>query len=205
MNELWKTITQFLDRGGVMIWPLLALSVIGLTLVFERAWFWIATNNPARKGRIRRAAAYLRQGRIDQARVLIEGDQSVYGRIIRQLLEEGVSEATVTDAVEKQRHRMSHYMMMLNTIITAAPMFGILGSVSGIIATTGVLSQAEKTAGIAEISGGIAESLVMTVAGLAVAVTVLFPYNAFRAQIERAMGLIDSIVAAVEQGMARKP
>jgi biopolymer transport protein ExbB len=49
------------------------------------------------------------------------------------------------------------------------------------------------------IGGGIAEALLTTVAGLVVALVVLFPYNAFRAQIDRTLGLAEALVAAARK------
>jgi biopolymer transport protein ExbB len=201
MTELWRTIVQFMERGGLVMWPLALLSVVGLTLIFERCWFWIVTNNPGRKGRYRRVAAYLRQGKTQEASALIEDDRSVYARLVRQLLAEGLSDAAATEAIEAQRHRMDRYMTTLSTIITAAPMFGILGTVTGIISAFNILAETQTATDPSKISAGIAEALLTTVAGLVIALTVLFPYNAFRAQIDRTLSLMDSLVAAMEHGL----
>ena len=42
MNE----IAEIMQRGGVVMWPLLLLSLITVTLLFERAWFFLKTNSP---------------------------------------------------------------------------------------------------------------------------------------------------------------
>jgi len=49
-------------RGGWVMWPLLALSVVALGLVLERAWFFLRTNHPGRLSRVSQMARLLRQG-----------------------------------------------------------------------------------------------------------------------------------------------
>jgi biopolymer transport protein ExbB len=200
LEQVTEQIHSFMQRGGLVMYPLLLTSVASITLVFERAWFFVRTNNAVRRGRFRQVAKLLRDGHKDRAADLIGEDRSVYGEVVRQLLVDGVSEAAVTDAVESQRGRLDRFMPTLGTIITAAPMLGILGTVTGIISSFRVLSHNTTITDPSLISAGIAEALLTTVAGLIIALTVLFPYNIYRAQIDRTLGLIDSLVAAMEHG-----
>ncbi len=199
MEATWLTIKDLMARGGWVMWPLLALSVVALTLIFERCWFWIKTNNPTARNRINRVAELLRGGQRDKAWLLAERDGTVYGDAARRMLGEKASHATAADAVENQRHRLERFMPTLGTIITAAPMLGILGTVTGIIRAFRVLSDTEMVTDPGKIGAGIAEALLTTVAGLVVALIVLFPYNAFRAQIDRTLGRLEALAAAAEQ------
>jgi biopolymer transport protein ExbB len=194
---------QFLDlmhRGGWVMWPLLALSALGVALVFERVWFWLATNSPGRVSRMRRAAQLLRQGSREAAMHLAHGDRSVYGRVVQRLIQDGAGEAVATDAIENQRPRLERFMPTLSTIITAAPLLGILGTVTGIISSFQLLSDRAAATDPRNVSHGIAEALLTTAAGLTVAIFVLFPYNGFRAQIDRTLGRLESLVAAARSG-----
>ena len=87
-------------------------------------------------------------------------------------------------------------MPTLSTIITAAPMLGILGTVLGIIASFQVLAEQTAVTDPARVSQGIAEALVTTAAGLLIAVVTLFPYNALRAQVDRTLSRIESLAAS---------
>lgn len=186
---------DLMRRGGPIMWPLLLLSLVGMTLTVERCWFWLRTNPPGRTRKLAQLARLLRQGDTQGVRALIDGDRSIYGNIVRMMLEEQVSDAVAIEAVESQRPRLERYMSTLTTIITAAPMLGILGTVTGIIASFNILSD-EATTDPRAVSAGIAEALLTTAAGLVVALVVLFPYNAFRAQIDRTLARIESLVAA---------
>ncbi len=205
MAVLEFIIDQFDDlmrRGGPIMWPLLALSFLGVALMVERCWFWAKTNYPGRPRKLAQLAKLLRQGDTSGVKALIDGDTSVYGVVVRMLVDEQVSEAVATEAVESQRHRLERFMPTLSTIITAAPMLGILGTVTGIIASFNILSD-EATTDPRAVSAGIAEALLTTAAGLVVALVVLFPYNAFRAQIDRTLARIEALVAAAMRRSGR--
>ena len=101
---------------------------------------------------------------------------------MRQLTAEKATDAAATDAVERQRPKLERFMPTLGTIITAAPMLGILGTVLGIIGAFDLLGEQPGDMKLEAISGKIAEALITTVAGLIIALIVLFPSNAFRAQ-----------------------
>lgn len=179
------------------MWPLLFLSVLGLTLCFERAWFWLRMSSGASLARAKHLGELLRHGDAKAARMLSDKDGSIYGKVVASLLKERMSEAAAIAAVDEQRPRMERFMGTLSTIITAAPMLGILGTVTGLIRAFNILS-IEGVTDPRAISPAIAEALITTAAGLAVAIIVLFPYNAFRAQLDRSLGRIETLIAAAQ-------
>ena len=192
---------ELIQRGGVVMWPLLALSLLTITLAFERCWFWPGPNRPSRLSRLRRIGTLLRRGDRAAVKVLIDDDTSVYGRVVALLLDEpgGASEAALIEAVALQRPRMERFMTTLSTIITAAPLLGILGTVTGIISSFQVLAEQTAATDPRSVSQGIAEALLTTAAGLTIALVTLFPYNAFRGQIDRTLGRIEALAAAVRR------
>ncbi|MBI1338044.1 MAG: hypothetical protein GC164_13940 [Phycisphaera sp.] len=191
-----ENFAYLMDRGGVVMWPLLVLSLAGVTLMVERAWFWVGTNNPSRCRRVEEMARLLRHGETKALHTLTEHDQSVYGRFVRVVMEEGASDAAITEAVERQRPRIERFMPTLSTIISAAPMLGILGTVTGIISSFHLLSSEALATDPRKVGEGIAEALLTTAAGLVIAIIVLFAYNAYRAQIDRTLGRLEMLAAA---------
>lgn len=184
------------NRGGWVMWALGCLSVLSLTLLFERTWFWAVTNGPGRKAKFEKVARHLRNGERAKAEALADGDQSVYGQLVERLMIDGASEASATAAIESQRTRMDRFMPTLGTVITASPMLGILGTVVGIIRAFGALEASQTLSDPSLVGGGIAQALLTTVAGLVVALVVLFPFNGFRAQIDRTLGRMEALIAA---------
>ena len=202
MSALLNAFMDLMHKGGPVMWPLLACSVIGLMLSFERMWFWLRTNGPASADRVQRLGQTLRSGNVQLARQFIDRDSSVYGRVVAALLREKGSDAAAVAAVDAQRPRMERFMGTLSTIITAAPMLGILGTVTGLIQAFNILSD-EGVSDPRAISPAVAEALITTAAGLVIAIGVLFPYNAFRAQLDRTLSRIESLIAAVNEGQEK--
>jgi biopolymer transport protein ExbB len=199
-NELTTVAAGLMQRGGPIMWPLLAMSLLAVTLLVERLWFWAATHWPGRMARLRRCQALMAGGELALARELCRDDASVYGRMAAAMVaaraEGGSMQAAAAAALDAQRARIERFMPTLSTIITVAPMLGILGTVVGIIASFEILAAEQTTTDPRIISQGIAEALLTTAAGLVIAIVVLFPSNALRAQVERALGRLEQLAAA---------
>ena len=75
-------------------------------------------------------------------------------------------------------------LVFVSTIITAQPMLGILGTVTGIMQTFGALNGADGVANPMAATAGIGEALITTAAGLVASLVLLFPYNWLDAQVE---------------------
>ncbi|MCX5658693.1 MAG: MotA/TolQ/ExbB proton channel family protein [Planctomycetota bacterium] len=188
---------EFMHKGGPFLWVLLVMSLVSVSLMLERAWFWLRTNAAQRLSRVARMEQALRTGDRQTAKVLADDDHSVYGLVVRALLAEQYSDALATSVVETHRATLDRFMGTLSTIITAAPLVGLLGTVSGLISSFRLLADQVGTTDPRSVGLGLSEALLNTAAGLAVTVVTLFPYNAYRAQIDRTLGRIESILAAV--------
>ena len=208
MNELAAQFDALLDRGGWVMYPLLALAAAAVMLSVERGWFFLRTNGPSSRRRLLRLGRALRAGEREQAVELAAADRSVYGRAAAQLLADRPSEAAAVAAIEGQRHRLERFLPLLSTIITAAPMLGILGTVLGLIASFDVFSDrsastSQAAQDLGAVSRGIAEALTTTAVGLIVAVGALLPYNLFRAQVDRSLSRLEGLLAAATDAASR--
>ena len=185
-----------MDRGGPVMWLLLAVSVLSLTLILERGWFYLRTNGGGRFRRVAEVSKAMRLGDRAVAQAFAAKDRSVYGDAVARLLDEPPSEAGAVEVVEQQRARLDRFLPMLSTIITAAPMLGILGTVVGIVRAFERLSGGREALDLNMLSGDIGEALITTAAGLVVALVTLFPYNHFRGQVERSLSRLESLAAS---------
>ncbi|MFH2059312.1 MAG: MotA/TolQ/ExbB proton channel family protein, partial [Pseudomonadota bacterium] len=93
--------------------------------------------------------------------------------------------------------RMQRFMGALDTMITVAPLMGILGTVLGIIDSFDMLG----TLGVANpqaVTGGISQALITTATGLSIAIITVFPYNYFNSRIKRAAGIMEKYATSFE-------
>ena len=92
----------------------------------------------------------------------------------------------------------------LDTIITLAPLLGLLGTIIGMIDSFGIMA----TQGLGQphaVTGGVAEALICTAGGIFVAVITLVPYNFFLARIEHTTELIEYNATRMERALHHPP
>jgi biopolymer transport protein ExbB/TolQ len=147
----------------------------------------------------------MRRGDRTRSAALADTSDSVYARVARALLADGASDAVAVGAVETERIRMDRFMATLSTIITAAPMLGILGTVTGIITSFDLLSGGQALVDPRAVSGGISEALVATASGLVVALLALFPYMGFGALRENTLGRLETMIAVAQLSFGTEP
>ncbi len=194
MEELITGAKELMDAGGPIMWPLLALSVVALTLSIERGFYWLRTHRPGRSRWLDALIDALRSGDAASARKLSAGDNSLYARVTDNLLRRGATAAPHLAA--DARRETERFAATLSTIITAAPLLGILGTVLGIIQSFDLLGGARNIGDLSTVAAGIAEALITTAAGLTVALITLFPYAASRAHARRAAFNLEAVLTA---------
>ena len=198
-----QDLSTLIDRGGYVMIPLFIISVISITLILERCWFWFLVGGRGSLARLNKLNSSFRKSDDVLARKLVQKDGSPYGEIAKALLDEGASDAVAMGAVEMQRPRIDRFMVALSTIITAAPLLGILGTVIGIIQSFKLLGSQELLTDPTDVAGGIAAALLTTAFGLIIALVTLFPYMLFRGWSSRAIGRIEAMIAAAQHGASK--
>ena len=196
-------LASLIDRGGVVMIPLLILSVISLALILERVWFWLICGGRGNMLRLEQLNETLRSGDKEAVQKLVRQDGTPYGDVANALMTLGASDAVALEAVERQRPRLDRFMVALSTIITAAPLLGILGTVMGIIQSFRLLGDQATLLDPSDVAGGIAAALLTTALGLIVALVTLFPYMLFRGWVSQTIGQLEMIIAAAQQGSSQ--
>lgn len=185
-------------KGGPVMWPLLVTSLVALTVVFERLLF-VAREKQRRRPEVvgeilaaverGDAAAAVRQGAGSDdyvARTLVYAlkhrDQSLSSALLR--------------AAAKELQRFNRGLAVLDTIITLAPLLGLLGTVTGMIHAFGLLGGELDTP--VAITGGVAEALIATAFGLGIAITALIPFNFLNTRLEEARHEIQDAATHLE-------
>ena len=203
-EEAMGDISMLIDRGGYVMVPLLMLSIISVALILERCWFWFTVESRDSIRRLEHLNAALRSGDSEAGKKMVSHDPTPYGVVAKSMLEIGASDAVAMEAVESQRPRIDRFMVALSTIITAAPLLGILGTVIGIIQSFRLLGEQAVLTDPSDVAGGIAAALLTTALGLIIALVTLFPYMLFKGWSSRAIGRIDALIAAAQQGLSKE-
>ena len=195
-------VIKLLIKGGVMMIPLLACSVISMTVIIERFFYWYrirSRNLPERmlqlmeRQEIQNALELGKEARDPILKVIAVGIEHS-----NPCPEEAMEAATLAEIP-----RMKQYLPVLDTIVTLAPLLGLLGTITGMISSFGIMS----LAGIGQphaITGGIAEALIATATGLSVAICALIPYNYFLSKSERKIEEIETYASRLELLLNRK-
>ncbi len=180
-------VTLF-DNGGGFMWPLLALSVIGLAVFFERFWTFSKARTNVRKFMTLVAGALQKDG--------IEGAKKVCTETrgpISAVLHAGLEKAgRGPDAIEKaiqssgtiEMSFLERGLVVISSVATIGPLLGFLGTVSGMINAFEAIAAADQV-NAKVVAGGISEALITTATGLIIAIPAQAAYNYFVAQIDR--------------------
>ena len=179
-------MTELFLKGGPLMWPILAASLLALTLAMERLLFLSTESLRRTPETLREMLAHLQRGDIPAARTLGAKSRDFVARALARGLEHPERFSTAMPAAASHElRRFSRGLSVLDTIVTLAPLLGLLGTVTGMIRSFGMLGGAELGAPAA-ITGGIAEALLATAFGLGVAITALLPLNFMNAHEEKA-------------------
>jgi biopolymer transport protein ExbB len=196
-----KTPMELFASGGPIMWPILLVATVGLTVIIERLLFLIKENGNREPEVVAKMLESVEKGDIDGALALGKKSNDAVARIVVYSLShmDSLSNAFFR-ASAQELARYQQGMATLDTCITAAPLLGLLGTVTGMMKTFGALGASGSDMGAAanSVIGGVAEALIATMCGLGIAVTCLFPFNILNARTEQAKQEIADASHALE-------
>lgn len=181
------------------MWPILVASLVALTVVIERMVFVIMVKIHRQPKRVSEILMQVERGDFDGALKTGTGCRDYVARTVTYALEhrdKSVSDALLR-AANWELKRFNRGLTVLDTIITLAPLLGLLGTVTGMIHSFSLLGGEELGAPQA-ITGGIAEALIATAAGLGVAILALIPFNYLNSQLEEARHDLEDAASHLE-------
>jgi biopolymer transport protein ExbB len=192
-------VLELIKAGGWMMLPILACSVIALTIIIERFWS-LRQSRVLPKSLVRALRSGIQSGTInlnitrENLDKLAKG--SPLGRIVAVGLvnrsrEREIIRESIEDTGRHVVHELERFLNALGTIAAISPLLGLLGTVSGMIKIFQVVST-QGNSDFALLSIGIAEALITTAAGLIVAIPSLLFYRYFRRKV-------DELVVRMEQ------
>jgi biopolymer transport protein ExbB len=199
-------IEQF-QKGGVFMWPILLLLVIGVAVLIERFYTLARARTDVESLMDRVLSAVRREG--------VEAAIEVCARTrgpVPAILHAGLRRVSISvEAAEKaiesagavELSFLERGLVILSTIANVAPLLGFLGTVSGMVHAFDAIAAADQVSAKL-VASGIAEALITTMAGLAVAIPMSLGHNYFVSQVDRfviemqetSADLVDTLVDA---------
>jgi biopolymer transport protein ExbB len=185
---------ELMQRGGVLMYPILALSVIALCIFLERLYF-LRREKFIPKAVVIALRSAVKNNDFIEAEKICTGYISPITRITGELVLNRSAgyehlESICENVGSREARRLSVYQEILSTVISLAPLLGLLGTVLGMIKLFGVLSGG----GIGDpqaLSGGIAEALLTTAAGLSVAIPAQVFHYIVKSRSEALISLLE--------------
>jgi biopolymer transport protein ExbB len=174
-------------KGGPIMWPLLATSIVALTVVLERVFFIVGERLRRDPAGVERIFAAVENGDREGAIRVGRASRDFVAKVLTYALTqpEGSHVNALLRAAGRELKRFNRGLSILDTVITLAPLLGLLGTVTGMIRSFSLLGGAELGAPAA-ITGGIAEALIATAFGLLIAIIALIPFNFLNSRLEDA-------------------
>ena len=178
--------------------PIIALAVLALLLMIERL-FTLYVRNRGDDRSVARILTAARAGNLAEANAAASKVSGTAGRVLAACLaRRAAGQHAMEDAIQEQLlhelPRLQRFLGALAVLAAVEPLLGLLGTVTGIIQTFGVI-QAFGNANPALMAGGISEALITTAAGLIIAIPILLIHSMLR-------GRVDRIVADAEKHAA---
>jgi biopolymer transport protein ExbB len=150
-------LLEYFFKGGIVMYPIVAVLVVAIAIILERAVWWSVLG--ARRD----------PNKLDKMYGINHVHSSVEGAL------------QVASGVEMQR--AGRFMWILDSVITLAPLLGLLGTVTGIMLAFNAVNEGGLSP--AAVSGGIGEALIATMCGLGIAITCLVFFNFFNAKLQK--------------------
>jgi biopolymer transport protein ExbB len=195
-----QTPMELFKHGGYIMWPILLTSFLLIVVAVERVLFIIRENSRRDHVVVEKMMEKVEAGDVDGAVEIGKKSQDYIARIVVYALthkEHSLGNA-FTRAANQELQRFSQGLPTLDTLITAAPLLGLLGTVTGMMATFGALSGGDIASAAGQITGGVAEALIATACGLALAIIGLLPFNYMNARLEEARHEVEDASNSLE-------
>ena len=186
LYETKVTGNYFIDKfnqGGPVMWPILIVSIVALTVVIERVFWWGGRWFRRDPKRIEKVFTAIEVGDVAEASRLSRDSRDPVLRMIWNGLnhQHASLQGALQVAAGIEIKRAGRFLVVMDTLVTLAPLLGLLGTVTGLIKAFGALGNEEIA--VVAVTGGIAEALIATACGLGIAIFSLIPFNFFTSRV----------------------
>lgn len=198
------SVAGLISQGGILMYPLLALSVLAGAIALAKLWHFQQAGFRRYRAAVDAAIGSALGGQVDAARRQLESCPSPVARVaevaIRLVACEGLTPEAAGAEIQRvgtaEIRALESWLRGLTAIAHLAPLIGLLGTIFGMIEAFQQIEQAGKHVSPALLAGGIWEALLTTAFGLVVAI----PTTAVFFVLE---GEVDNVRASMKDAVAR--
>ena len=202
MNPMLANIVfQFFIKGGPVMWPMLASAVVAVAVIGERTFWWLRESRKRDPQKLEQILAALENGDVPAAQKVSAGVDDPVIRMIRHGLNHvGKLHSSMLGALQLaagiELKRAGRFLVVMDTLVTLAPLLGLLGTVTGLMRAFLNIGSAELS--VTAVTGGIGEALIATACGLGIAIFALIPFNYFSAKVTQLQFDLETAATNVE-------
>jgi biopolymer transport protein ExbB len=198
---------NFLLKGGPVMWPLFACAIVSVAIMIERTWV-LRRALSAGAGLVRETQAAIQSGRTRAVSQVLASRGGPVARILAVAVEHrdlprADLESMIEEVAVEETPILARGVGVLDTIVTIAPLLGLLGTVTGMIKAFQVIAISSGTTTPTGITGGVAEALIATATGLFIAIVTLVGYNYLTGQIKSIVSEMEIAATKIVNSISR--
>jgi len=198
---------DFLQKGGIVLWVLVAISAFVIALIIERLLYFkrISVDEKKLYARIKLA---VEKGHLDEALAICDQNLSPFAALMRTGIENRdyprtIQKEMLEDSAAQEAPRLEKNLVAIGTIANISPLIGLLGTVTGTMKSLGVLGKFGAISDPSILAGGLSEALINTVSGIIVAVVAFIFHNFLVAKANnyllRLEGQVNSLILMINK------
>lgn len=193
-------LIEYFEKGGPIMWPILISAIVAVAVVGERAFWWLRESRKRDPQTLEKLFASLEAGDFREARELSKESGDPVIRMIWHGMNHYHSslQGALAVAAGAELQKAGRFLTVMDTLVTLAPLLGLLGTVSGIFRTFVALGSTSLEGQMNSITGGIGEALIATMCGLGIAILALIPFNYFTRKLAQLHFELESAATNVE-------
>ena len=195
---LANIVVEFFQKGGPVMWPILVSAFVAVAVVGERTFWWWRERQRRDPQRMEQLLLALENRDIPAAVKISDGSEDPVIRMVRRGLNHAHTsmQGALQLAAGIELERAGRFLTVMDTLVTLAPLLGLLGTVTGLMRAFLNVGSAELA--VASVTGGIGEALIATACGLGIAIFTLIPFNLFTARVTRLQFELETAATNVE-------
>ena len=198
---LANIVLEFFLKGGPVMWPILISALVAVAVVGERAFWWWRESRKRDPQKMEHLLAALENSDVAAATKVSADSEDPVIRVIRHGLNHiGHAHGSLLGALQLaagvELKRAGRFLTVMDTLVTLAPLLGLLGTVTGLMRA--FLKIGSEELSVTAVTGGIGEALIATACGLAIAIFALIPFNYFSAKVAQLQFDLETAATNVE-------